>query len=146
MCLENDHRLPTEQRFAPPIVEEAGNTPVLETVNNNTENPDTALDLNLRPIHFQRGALGGSAESLDTSTDPSRDEDVEVMEVKPHPRILERVSARYAARTGAPPPSVAGKSVTAKPGSRMTPPPLSPMGGHMWTKPGKDGVQWPTEM
>ena len=106
MCLENDHRLPTEQRFAPPIVEEAGNTPVLETVNNTTENPDTALDLNPRPIHFQRGALGGSAESLD----------VEVMEVKPHPRPLKRVSARYAARTGAPPPSVAGKSVTAKPG------------------------------
>ena len=84
MCLENDHRLPTEQRFAPPIVEEAGNTPVLETVNNTTENPDTALDLNPRPIHFQRGALSGSAESLDTSADPSRDEDVEVMEVKPH--------------------------------------------------------------
>ena len=70
MCLEKDHRLPTEQRFAPPTVEEAGNTPVLETVNNTTENPDTALDLNLRPIHFQRGALGGSAESLDKSTDP----------------------------------------------------------------------------
>ena len=84
MCLENDQRLPTEQRFAPPIVKEAGNTPVLETVNNTTENPDTALDLNPRPIHFQRGALSGSAESLDTSADPSRDEDVEVMEVKPH--------------------------------------------------------------
>ena len=109
MCLENDHRLPTEQRFAPPIVEEAGNTPVLETVNNTTENPDTALDLNPPPIHFQRGALGGSSESLDTSTDPSRDEDMEVMEVKPHPRPIERVSACYAARTGAPPPSVAGR-------------------------------------
>ena len=32
-------------------VEEAGNIPVLETVNNTTENPDTALDLNPRPIH-----------------------------------------------------------------------------------------------
>ena len=111
---------------------------MLETVKNTTENPDTALDLNPRPIHFQRGALGGSAESLNTSTDPSWDEDVEVMEVKPHPRPLERVSA--------PPPSVAGKSLTAKPGSTMTPPPLIPTGGHMWTKPGKDGVQWPTEM
>ena len=107
---------------------------------------DTALDLDLRLIHFQRGALGGSAESLDTSTDPSRDEDVEVMEVKPHPRPLERARARYVERTAALPPSVAGKSVTAKPGSRMTPPPLSPMGGHMWTLPGKDRVQWPTEM
>ena len=62
-------------------VEEAGNIPVLETVNNTTENPDTALDLNPRPIHFQRGALSGSAEGLNTSADPSRDEDVEVMEV-----------------------------------------------------------------
>ena len=61
-----------------------GNIPVLETVNNTTKNPDTALDLNPRPIHFQRGALSGSAESLDTSADPSRDEDVEGMEVKPH--------------------------------------------------------------
>ena len=89
-------------------VEEAGNIPVLETVNNTTENPDTALDLNPRPIHFQRRALSGLAESLDTSADPSRDEDVEVMEVKPHPWPLARVSARYAATTGAPPPSVAG--------------------------------------
>ena len=73
---------------------------MLETVNNTTENPDTALDLNPRPIHFQRGALGGSAESLDASTDPSRDEVVEVMEVKPQSRPLERARARYAARMG----------------------------------------------
>ena len=65
-------------------VEEAGNIPVLETVNNTTENPDTALDLSPRPFHFQTGALSGSAEGLNTSADPSRDEDVEVMEVKPH--------------------------------------------------------------
>ena len=40
--------------------------------------------LKFRCHGVQRAALGGSAESLDTSTDPSRDEDVEVMEVKPH--------------------------------------------------------------
>ena len=40
---------------------------------------------------------------MDTSTDPSRDEIVEVtefMQVKPHPWPLERARARYAARTG----------------------------------------------
>ena len=65
-----------------------------------SQNPDTAFDFNPRPIHFQRGALGGSAESLDASTDPSRDEVVEVMEVKPNPRPLERAGARYAVRMG----------------------------------------------
>ena len=68
-----------------------------------TENPESPLDLNPRPIHFQQRNSGGSAESLDTSTNPSRDEIVEVtefMQVKPHPRPLERARARYAARTG----------------------------------------------
>ena len=65
-----------------------------------SQNPDTAFDLNLRPIHFQRGALGGSAESLDASTDPSRDEVVEVMEVKPQSRPLERARAHYVAKMG----------------------------------------------
>ena len=40
---------------------------------------------------------------MDTSTDPSRDEIVEVtefMQVKPHPWPLERARVRYAARTG----------------------------------------------
>ena len=101
-------------------------------------NPDTAFDLNLRPIHFQRGALGGSAESLDASTDSSRDEVVEVMEVKPHAGPLERARARYAARMG--------RSVTSEPGSGATPPPLTPIGGHMWIRPGKEGIQGPTEM
>ena len=60
--------------------EEAGNTLVLETVDIATENPDSPLDLNPRPIHFQQRNSGGSAESLDTSADPSQDKIVEVTE------------------------------------------------------------------
>ena len=60
--------------------EVAGNMLVPETVNMATENPDSPLELNLRLIHFQQGNSGGLAESLDTSTDPSRDEIVEVTE------------------------------------------------------------------
>merc|ERR1712240_768398 len=65
--------------------------------------PEASLDLNPRPIHFQQENSGGSAESLDTSSDPSRDEIVEVtefMQFKPHPRPLQRARARYEARTG----------------------------------------------
>ena len=65
--------------------------------------PEASLDLNPRPIHLQQENSGGSAESLDTSSDPSRDEIVEVtefMQVKPHPWPLERARVRYAARTG----------------------------------------------
>ena len=74
-----------------------------ETVDIATENPESPLDLNPRPIHFQQGNSGGSAESLDTSSDPSRDEIVEVTEfnqVKTHPRPLQRARARYKERTG----------------------------------------------
>ena len=60
--------------------EVAGNKLVPETVDIATENPESPLDLNPRPIHFQQGNSGGSAESLDTSSDPSRDEIVEVTE------------------------------------------------------------------
>ena len=83
--------------------EVAGNKLVPETVDIATENPESPLDLNPRPIHFQQGNSGGSAESLDTSSDPSRDEIVEVTEfnqVKTHPRPLQRARARYEARTG----------------------------------------------
>ena len=83
--------------------EVAGNKLVPETVDIATENPESPLDLNPRPIHFQQGNSGGSAESLDTSSDPSRDEIVEVtefMQFKPHPRPLQRARARYEARTG----------------------------------------------
>ena len=83
--------------------EVAGNKLVPETVDIATENPESPLDLNPRPIHFQQENSGGSAESLDTSSDPSRDEIVEVtefMQVKPHPWPLERARVRYAARTG----------------------------------------------
>ena len=83
--------------------EVAGNKLVPETVDIATENPESPLDLNPRPIHFQQGNSGGSAESLDTSSDPSRDEIVEVtefMQFKTHPRPLQRARARYEARTG----------------------------------------------
>ena len=83
--------------------EVAGNKLVPETVDIATENPESPLDLNPRPIHFQQGNSGGSAESLDTSSDPSRDEIVEVtefMQSKPHPRPLQRARARYKERTG----------------------------------------------
>ena len=60
--------------------EVAGNKLVPETVDIATENPESPLDLNPRPIHFQQENSGGSAESLDTSSDPSRDEIVEVTE------------------------------------------------------------------
>ena len=83
--------------------EVAGNKLVPETVDIATENPESPLDLNPRPIHFQQENSGGSAESLDTSSDPSRDEIVEVtefMQFKPHPRPLQRARARYEARTG----------------------------------------------
>ena len=83
--------------------EVAGNKLVPETVDIATENPESPLDLNPRPIHFQQENSGGSAESLDTSSDPSRDEIVEVTEfnqVKTHPRPLQRARARYEARTG----------------------------------------------
>ena len=75
---------------------------------------------------------------MDASTDPSLDEVVEVMEVKPNPRPLERAGARYAVRMG--------RSVTSEPGSGVTPPPLTPIGGHMCSRLGKDGIQGPTEM
>ena len=83
--------------------EVAGNKLVPETVDIATENPESPLDLNPRPIHFQQGNSGGSAESLDTSSDPSRDETVEVTEfnqVKTHPRPLQRARKRYKERTG----------------------------------------------
>ena len=83
--------------------EVAGNKLVPETVDIATENPESPLDLNPLPIHFQQEISGGSAESLDTSSDPSRDEIVEVtefMQFKPHPRPLQRARARYEARTG----------------------------------------------
>ena len=83
--------------------EVAGNKLVPETVDIDTENPESPLDLNPRPIHFQQENSGGSAESLDTSSDPSRDEIVEVtefMQFTPHPRPLQRARARYEARTG----------------------------------------------
>ena len=83
--------------------EVAGNKLVPETVDIATENPESPLDLNPRPIHFQQENSGGSAESLDTSSDPSRDEIVEVTEfnqVKTHPRPLQRARARFKARTG----------------------------------------------
>ena len=60
--------------------EVAGNKLVPETVDIDTENPESPLDLNPRPIHFQQENSGGSAESLDSSSDPSRDEIVEVTE------------------------------------------------------------------
>ena len=65
--------------------------------------PEASLDLNPWPIHLQQENSGGSAESLDTSSDPSRDEIVEVTEfnqVKTHPRPLQRARARFKARTG----------------------------------------------
>ena len=65
--------------------------------------PEASLDLNPRPIHLQQENSGGSAESLDTSSDPSRDETVEVTEfnqVKTHPRPLQRARKRYKERTG----------------------------------------------
>ena len=65
--------------------------------------PEASLDLNPWPIHLQQENSGGSAESLDTSSDPSRDEIVEVTEfnqVKTHPRPLQRARARYKERTG----------------------------------------------
>ena len=83
--------------------EVAGNKLVPETVDIATENPESPLDLNPRPIHFQQENSGGSAESLDTSSDPSRDEIVEVtefMQSNLHPRPLQRARARYEARTG----------------------------------------------
>ena len=83
--------------------EVAGNKLVPETVDIATENPESPLDLNPRPIHFQQENSGGSAESLDTSSDPSRDEIVEVtefMQFTPYPRPLQRARARYEARTG----------------------------------------------
>ena len=83
--------------------EVAGNKLVPETVDIDTENPESPLDLNPMPIHFQQEISGGSAESLDTSSDPSRDEIVEVtefMQSNLHPRPLQRARARYEARTG----------------------------------------------
>ena len=83
--------------------EVAGNKLVPETDDIASENPESPLDLNPLPIHFQHENSGGSAESLDTSSDPSRDEIVEVtefMQFKPHPRPLQRARARYEARTG----------------------------------------------
>ena len=83
--------------------EVAGNKLVPETVDIDTENPESPLDLNPMPIHFQQEISGGSAESLDTSSDPSRDEIVEVtesMQFNRHPRPLQRARARYEARTG----------------------------------------------
>ena len=83
--------------------EVAGNKLVPETVDIATENPESPLDLNPLPIHLQQENSGGSAESLDTSSDPSRDEIVEVtefMQFTPHPRPLQRARARYEARTG----------------------------------------------
>ena len=83
--------------------EVAGNKLVPETVDIATENPESPLDLNPLPIHFQQENSGGSAESLDTSSDPSRDEIVEVtefMQSNLHPRPLQRARARYEARTG----------------------------------------------
>ena len=83
--------------------EGAGNKLVPETVDIDTENPESPLDLNPMPIHFQQENSGGSAESLDTSSDPSRDEIVEVtefMQSNLHPRPLQRARARYEARTG----------------------------------------------
>ena len=65
--------------------------------------PEASLDLNPRPIHLQQENSGGSAESLDTSSDPSRDETAEVTEfnqVKTHPRPLQRARKRYKERTG----------------------------------------------
>ena len=65
--------------------------------------PEASLDLNPWPIHLQQENSGGSAESLDTSSDPSRDEIVEVtesMQFNRHPRPLQRARARYEARTG----------------------------------------------
>ena len=65
--------------------------------------PEASLDLNPWPIHLQQENSGGSAESLDTSSDPSRDETVEVTEfnqVKTHPRPLQRARKRYKERTG----------------------------------------------
>ena len=75
---------------------------------------------------------------MDASTDPSRDEVVEVMEVKPQSRPLEKARARYVARMG--------RRLTSEPGSGVTPPPLTPIGGHIWSRPGKDGIQGPTDM
>ena len=83
--------------------EVAGNKLVPETVDIASENPESPLDLNPMPIHFQQENSGGSAESLDTSSDPSRDETVEVTEfnqVKTHPRPLQRARKRYKERTG----------------------------------------------
>ena len=65
--------------------------------------PEASLDLNPWPIHLQQENSGGSAESLDTSSDPSRDEIVEVtesMQFNLHPRPLQRARARYEGRTG----------------------------------------------
>ena len=83
--------------------EVVGNKLVPETVDIASETPESPLDLNPLPIHFQHENSGGSAESLDTSSDPSRDEIVEVtefMQSNLHPRPLQRARARYEARTG----------------------------------------------
>ena len=53
---------------------------VPETVDIASVYPEASLDLNPWPIHLQQENSGGSAESLDTSSDPSRDEIVEVTE------------------------------------------------------------------
>ena len=76
---------------------------VPETVDIASVYPEASLDLNPWPIHLQQENSGGSAESLDTSSDPSRDEIVEVTEfnqVKTHPRPLQRARKRYKERTG----------------------------------------------
>ena len=76
---------------------------VPETVDIASVHPEASLDLNPWPIHLQQENSGGSAESLDTSSDPSRDEIFEVTEfnqVKTHPRPLQRARQRYKERTG----------------------------------------------
>ena len=76
---------------------------VPETVDIASVYPEASLDLNPWPIHLQQENSAGSAESLDSSSDPSRDEIVEVTEfnqVKTHPRPLQRARERYKERTG----------------------------------------------
>ena len=72
------------------------------TVDIATVYPEASLECPW-PTHLQQENSGGSAESLDTSSDPSRDETVEVTEfnqVKTHPRPLQRARERYKERTG----------------------------------------------
>ena len=72
------------------------------TVDIATVYPEASIELKW-PTHLQQENSGGSTESLDTSSDPSRDVTVEVTEfnqVKTHPRPLQRARSRYEARTG----------------------------------------------